>query len=91
MIKYGDYFIYFSESNKIFIIFAIIFTIVLLRVPTMWAMELTTIEDCDLFESKFLSPTEFSQNEVFKAFDIIVNVFFFSFFKIFLLRNYFIE
>ncbi|VDN55801.1 unnamed protein product [Dracunculus medinensis] len=39
----------------------------------MWAMELTTIEDCDLFESKFLSPTEFSQNEVFKAFDIIVN------------------
>uniref|UniRef100_A0A915BR89 G-protein coupled receptors family 1 profile domain-containing protein n=1 Tax=Parascaris univalens TaxID=6257 RepID=A0A915BR89_PARUN len=41
--------------------------------PTLWAMQLTTNGDCDLFESKFLSPTEFTSDERFKIFDIVVN------------------
>ncbi|KHN87574.1 hypothetical protein Tcan_11956 [Toxocara canis] len=60
--------------GRLFVVVLLLLSIVSLRMPTLWAMQLTTNGECDPFESKFLSPTEFTSDERFKTFDIVVNV-----------------
>ncbi|VDK51267.1 unnamed protein product [Anisakis simplex] len=59
--------------GRLVVVILLLTSIFVLRVPALWAMQLTTNAECDLFESKFLSPTEFMSDERFKLFDIVVN------------------
>ncbi|MFH4973437.1 hypothetical protein AB6A40_000146 [Gnathostoma spinigerum] len=59
--------------GRALIVTLLLIVIVGVRVPSLWAMQLTTVVGCDLFESKYLSTTSLINNETYKTFDIVVN------------------